>query len=119
MKSFFLITALTIGFLNANCQSNGQKMLSVIFKEQKFCRAEPIEDFPFDVHFTVVSANVYFSGANFKGVEYGTITSNSLKTIESMMKRCVPGSIVTFDDVKVLGPDNKVQTIQSASFVLR
>ena len=48
------------------------KMSSIKFKSQDYCRAE-LEHFDFDVKFYVVSATVYFSGANFKGVEKGEI----------------------------------------------
>ncbi len=94
-----------------------QRMLASVFKNQDFCRAE-ITDFPFDVQFKVVSATVYFSGANFRNVEMGNITSNSLQPVRNLMNRCVPGSIVVFDDFKVMGPDNKVRTIQPLSIVL-
>ena len=93
------------------------KMRAIEFKNQEFCRAE-VENFDFDVHFSIVSATVYFSGTNFKNVEKGTITSSSLKPISRLMARCSPGSIVVFDDVKVIGPDNKQRTIQSLSLLL-
>ena len=93
------------------------RISSVVFKNQDYCRAE-LENFEFDAHFSVVSATVYFSGANFKSVEKGFITSNSLKPIKNLMKRCLPGSIVVFDDVKVKGPDNLIRTIQGLSLTL-
>ena len=74
--------------------------------------------FDFDAHFTVLSATMYFSGANFNGVEKGSITSASLKPVSSLMKRCIPGSIVTFDDVKVKGPDGSERIIQGPGFIL-
>ena len=93
------------------------RMRSVIFKNQEYCRAE-LKDFPFDAHFTVVGATVYFSGANFNEVEKATINSNSLKNIAAKMNRCVPGTIVVFDDVKVKGPDNEIRTIPGATYIL-
>ena len=92
-------------------------MAAAVFKAQEFCRAE-LKDFEFDISYSVVSAAVYFSGANFKNVEKGAINSSSLKTIKNQMERCVPGSVVIFDEVKVKGPDNTVRTIQGVSFVL-
>ena len=93
------------------------RLSSVVFKNQDYCRAE-LDDFEFDAKFSVLSATVYFSGANFKDVERGYITSNSLKPIKKLMDRCLPGSVVVFDDVKVKGPDNLVRTIPGVSLTL-
>jgi len=93
------------------------RLSSVVFKNQDYCRAE-LDDFEFDAKFSVLSATVYFSGTNFKEVERGYITSNSLKPIKKLMDRCLPGSVVVFDDVKVKGPDNLVRTIPGVSLTL-
>lgn len=93
------------------------KMRSVVFKSQEYCRVE-LKDFEFDVHFSVVSATVYFTGTNFKVVEKGFIVSSSLKSIKPLMDRCQPGSIVVFDDVKVKGPDNEIRTIDGVTYQL-
>ena len=93
------------------------RMRSIVFKSQKYCRAD-LDDFEFEARFSVLSATVYFSGANFKTVEKGFITSSSLKPIKGLMDRCIPGSIVTFDDVKVKGPDNLVRTIPGINLQL-
>ena len=93
------------------------KLRSVVFKNQEFCRVE-LKDFEFDVKFTVVSATVYFTGANFKTIERGFINSNSLKPIKSLMDRCQPGSIVVFDDIKVKGPDNDIRIIDGVTYQL-
>jgi hypothetical protein len=78
-----------------------------------------LKDFEFDVQFNVVSATVYFSGTNFKNVETGFIKSNSLKPIRTMMDRCAPGSVVVFDNVKVIGPDKIVRPIPGTSYMLK
>ena len=93
------------------------RMRSIVFKNQEYCRAEA-PDFEFEVGFKVVSATVYFTGANFKTVEKGTITSNSLKPVKPLMERCIPGTIVIFDDVKVIGPDKEVRTIPGITLQL-
>lgn len=95
----------------------GSHMPAAVFKAQEYCRAE-VKDFEFDAPFTVVGATVYFSGANFKVVEKGYINSNSLRPIRSLMDRCMPGSVVIFDEVKVKGPDNTIRTIQGLSLIL-
>ncbi|MEO8769274.1 MAG: gliding motility protein GldM [Ferruginibacter sp.] len=92
------------------------RMTSVEFKNQQFCRAE-LENFDFDLKFNVVSATVYFSGANFPNVVTSAITGNSLAGLSAFMARCGPGSVVTFDNVKVNGPDG-VRGIDGKSIAL-
>jgi gliding motility-associated protein GldM len=92
------------------------RMPSVEFKNQQFCRAE-LENFDFDLQFKVVSATVYFSGAGFPNVVTSAISGNSLAPIISFFSRCQPGSVVTFDNVKVQGPDG-VRSIDGKSIAL-
>ena len=94
-----------------------EKMLAVVFKAQKYCRAE-LKDFEFDAPFNVVGATIYFTGTNFRNPEKGFITSNSLKPVSSFMERCVPGTIVIFDNVTVIGPDKEKRPIAGATFLL-
>lgn len=103
--------------LSAQPEDGRTRMPAAVFKAQDFCRAE-VKDFDFDAHFSVLGATVYFTGANFKTVEKGIITSSSLKPIKSLMERCVPGSIIIFDEIKVIGPDNHQRIIQPLSIVL-
>jgi hypothetical protein len=92
------------------------RMPSVEFKSQQFCRAE-LENFDFDLRFNVVSATVYFSGANFPNVATATIQGNNLAPLSSFISRCGPGSVVTFDNVKVQGPDG-LRPIEGKSIAL-
>lgn len=92
------------------------RMPAVEFKSQFFCRAE-IENFDFDVRFNIVSADVYFSGANFPSVATATITDNSLSGLSEFMSRCGPGSSVSFENIKVKGPDG-VRTIKGETIAL-
>jgi hypothetical protein len=94
------------------------RMSAVAFKNQLYCRAEMPADFEFDARFAVVSATVYFSGANFKNTEKAFITNSSLKPIAGQMARCIPGTIVIFDDVKVIGPDKELRAIPGVSYML-
>ncbi len=103
--------------INFQDEAGYGKMSAVVFKNQDYCRVE-LKDFEFDAKFIVVSATVYFSGANFKTVQRAAISSNSLKPIRNLMDRCSPGSIVVFDDVKVKGPDNETRTIPGISLTL-
>jgi gliding motility-associated protein GldM len=106
-----------IGMVGA---SKGGRMPSNAFKAQDFIRAELL-NFDFAARFNVTGATVYFSGAGFANsgsVQTGAITSGSLAPIKSKMDLCKPGSTVTFDDLKVVGPDGRSRTIPPVSFVL-
>jgi hypothetical protein len=95
----------------------GTRMQSVVFKNQQFCRAE-LENFDFDVRYTISSATVYFSGAGFPNVVTASISNNNLSSLSSYIQRCQPGSSVTFDNVKVNGPDGG-RTIQGVGIILQ
>ena len=100
--------------------SKGGRIQSNIFKAQDFLRAELL-NFDFEARFNVVSATVYFAGAGFStggGVQTGTLSSGSLAGVKSKIDLCKPGSTVTFDDLKVVGPDGRTRTIPPISFVL-
>jgi gliding motility-associated protein GldM len=97
--------------------SSGGRMQSVVFKNQQFCRAD-LENFDFDARFAVVSATVYFSGAGFSSVQPAVITGGNLSGISAFMARCIPGTSITFDNVKVKGPDGEVRPIPGPGFIL-
>lgn len=92
------------------------RIATVAFKNQQFCRAD-LENFDFDLKFNVVSATVYFSGAGFPSVAQSSISSNSLSPISAQLQRCVPGSVVSFENIKVSGPGG-TRTIEGRSFAL-
>jgi gliding motility-associated protein GldM len=92
------------------------RMASVAFKAQDFCRAE-LENFDFATEYKVTSATVYFSGANFANVQTAAINGNNLGPIKALMARCGPGSVISFDNVKVSGPDGS-RTIDGKSIAL-
>jgi len=96
--------------------SGKPRMPSVEFKNQQFCRAE-LEKFDFDTRFSVVSATVYFSGAGFQNVATTSLSGNSLAPLAPYFARCTPGSVVTFDNIKVTGPGGS-RTIEGRSFAL-
>ncbi|MBK7882754.1 MAG: gliding motility protein GldM [Chitinophagaceae bacterium] len=92
------------------------RMASVAFKSQQYCRAE-LENFDFDLRYSVVGATVYFSGANFSNVATASLGGNSLASLGGLMAKCGPGSVITFDNVKVSGPDG-TRTIEGKSIAL-
>jgi gliding motility-associated protein GldM len=97
--------------------SSGGRIQSVIFKNQNFARAD-LEGFDFDAHFNIVSATMYFSGANFSNVQSAEIHGGSLEGVKSLLQRSIPGTSVTFDNVKVQGPDGIVRSIPGPGFIL-
>jgi len=103
--------------IGSQAEPVSQRMAVAVFKSQQYCRAE-LKDFEFDAHFIIQSATVYFTGTNFSAAAKGTITSSSLKPISNFMQKCAPGTIVMFDDVKVIGPDKQARTIPGITITL-
>jgi len=97
--------------------NSGGRVQSVVFKNQQFCRAD-LENFDFDARFSVMSATVYFSGANFPSVAIATINSGSLAGLSAQLAKCIPGTSITFDNVKVQGPDGSTRVIPGPGFIL-
>ncbi|MFM7709725.1 MAG: GldM family protein, partial [Ferruginibacter sp.] len=97
--------------------SGKTRLPSVEMKSQSYCRADMGDGFDFDLRFNVVSATVYFSGAGFPNVVTKSISGNNLSAISAELNRCMPGSAVTFDNIKVQGPDG-VRTIESKAYTL-
>ncbi|RYG52475.1 MAG: hypothetical protein EOO01_06490 [Chitinophagaceae bacterium] len=104
------------GFVLQDSDGSG-RMSSIVFKMQDYCRAE-LKDFEFDVRFEVISATAYFTGDGFPQMKRGFITSSSLKPIKELMSKSRPGTIVTFDEIKVKGPDGMVRTLPGVSYLL-
>ncbi len=97
--------------------SEGGRIQSVVFKNQQFARAE-LKGFDFEYRYSVVSATVYFSGANFPSTVTSTIQGGSLAGIKQNLDKCIPGSSVTFDNVRVQGPGGPVKSIPGIGFIL-
>lgn len=97
--------------------SEGGRVRSVVFKNQSFARAE-LKHFDFEYRYHIVSATVYFTGANFSNLQTGTINDGNLGSIKKFMDMCIPGTTVIFDNVRVQGPGGPVISIPGAGFVL-
>ena len=97
--------------------NEGGRVQSVVFKNQQFARAE-LRNFDFEYRYALVSATVYFSGANFASVQTATINGGSLAGIQAQLAKCIPGTAVTFDNVKVQGPGGPVMSIPGPGFIL-
>ncbi|MEP6596170.1 MAG: gliding motility protein GldM [Ginsengibacter sp.] len=97
--------------------SAGGRVRSVEFKNQQFARAD-LENFDFEYRYSIVGATIYFSGANFPSVQTATISGGNLAGISAQLARCIPGTAVTFDNVKVQGPGGPVLSIPGPGFIL-
>ncbi len=97
--------------------SDGGRVQSVMFKNQRFARAD-LKDFDFDYHYNIVGATVYFSGANFSNIQTRTINNGNLESLSAELAKCIPGTTVTFDNVRVQGPGGPVKSIPAVGFVL-
>lgn len=97
--------------------SDGGRVKSVEFKNQQFARAE-LKDFIYDYHYSLVSATVYFTGANFPTLQQAEIHGGNLESIKSLLQKCIPGTAVNFDNVKVQGPGGPVISIPGPGFIL-
>ena len=92
--------------------SGGGRMAAVAFRSQGFVRAD-LENFDFEAKFTVTGATVYFSIPGDRNVKQVALTSGNLAPAAQYMGLLVPGATVTFDNIKVVGPDGVPRTIQN------
>lgn len=82
---------------------NGSSMSHVLVKMQTGLKCE-LPDYLHEDDYKVVSATVYFSGTGFPEVLTANLFSNSIDPIRSILEKCMAGSVITFDNIKVKGP---------------
>jgi gliding motility-associated protein GldM len=92
--------------------SGGGRLQAVVFRGQQFVRAD-LENFDFEAKFNVTGATVYFNNPGDRNVKSVQLTSGSLAAAKAFMDQLVPGSTVTFDNIRVVGPDGQPRTIQN------
>ncbi len=92
--------------------SGGGRMQAVAFRNQQFVRAD-LENFDFEAKFAVTGATVYFNTPGDRNVKSVTLSSGNLASAKAFMDQLVPGSTVTFDNIRVVGPDGQTRTIQN------
>lgn len=68
--------------------------------------------------FTFTSAIVYFGGKGFNETAVATLHNNSLAPVKAFMDKCVSGTSVTFDDIKVADDKGNILFIQSKTYLL-
>jgi hypothetical protein len=96
--------------------SGKARMASVEFKNAQYCRAE-LENFDFELRIPVVSADVFFTGANFPNVAQEKLTGYNISTLKNLSK-CIPGTTIIFDNIKVQAPEG-LRTIDSKTYTLQ
>ncbi|MEI8052901.1 MAG: hypothetical protein WCH52_04055 [Bacteroidota bacterium] len=101
---------ITLGELNSNSVSN------VLVKMQTGLKCE-VPDFLHEDDYKVVSATVYFSGTGFPDVALANLYSNSIEPLRKLIEKCTAGSIITFDNIKVKGPDG-IRYAEGISIIL-
>ncbi|MFN8252049.1 MAG: gliding motility protein GldM [Ferruginibacter sp.] len=92
--------------------SGGGRMQAVVFRSQQFVRAD-LEAFDFEAKYNVTGATVYFNNPGDRNVKSVSLSSGSLAPAKAFMDQLVPGSTVTFDNIRVVGPDGQTRTIQN------
>ena len=92
--------------------SGGGRLQAVVFRNQQFVRAD-LENFDFEAKFAVTGATVYFNTPGDRNVKSVTLSSGNLSAAKAFMDQLVPGSTVTFDNIRVVGPDGQTRTIQN------
>ncbi|MEO8769514.1 MAG: N-acetylmuramoyl-L-alanine amidase [Ferruginibacter sp.] len=68
--------------------------------------------------FTFISATVYFSGKGFEDKLVITGIIKDLSSLQEYMEKCVPGTVVTFDDIKIQTEKGNILFIESKSYQL-
>jgi hypothetical protein len=95
---------------------NGSSMSNVLVKMQTGLKCE-LPDFLHEDDYKVVSATVYFSGTGFPVVAMANLSSNSIEPLRNFIEKCTAGSQITFDNIKVKGPDG-IRNAEGISIML-
>lgn len=84
--------------------SKGGRIRVNDFKAQAGVRAE-LENFVFEgVKFTVSSYTITFAGAGYPEFMHKAVSGNSFNAARSLIERAQPGSTITIDEIRAVGP---------------
>ena len=70
------------------------------------------------IKLTIYSCTVYFGGANFETVASATVVGSSLAPIKALIDKCMPGTSISFDNVKVNTKNDGVRVIEGGTILL-
>jgi hypothetical protein len=65
-----------------------------------------------------VSANIYFAGNGFPNTISGILTGSSLSPFSNLLSKCVNGSIIVFDQIKVSDKMGSIRYIENCTYTL-
>jgi len=89
------------------------------FKSQAGVRAI-VENFFYETQFNVVSFRMTGDGDGFtEGVEEKTNTGAAWNEARSIINKCRPGSFVTIEDIRAVGPDGRTRKLTPMIFNLK
>jgi hypothetical protein len=102
--------------------SSGGRIAANFFKAQKSLYAD-LENFVFEgVEFEVVGYTFYATDSaafkEFPAVRVVTNAGGSFEPIKELIAKCSPGTIVVFDEIKVIGSDKLTRKIPTIAFNL-
>jgi gliding motility-associated protein GldM len=90
--------------------SKGGPMSAAQFRAMGGVRAV-LEDSEFDAAFVVLGYRMGFSGKGFPDYQGGAVGGAQWSSQSSSISKCIPGSIVYIEEIKVKGPDGKERTL--------
>jgi gliding motility-associated protein GldM len=101
-------------------QSRGEDMQSASLKAMQGLRAQ-LENSEFDAPYRVVSYTITGSGAGFKDGAVSAANQGNFwgGTAGTIANRAVPGSIISFSNILIVGPDGKTRKPVNPSFSIR
>lgn len=90
--------------------SKGGPMSAAQFRAMGGVRAV-LEDSEFDAAFVVLGYRMGFSGKGFPDYQGGAVGGAQWGSQSTNINKCIPGSIVYIEEIKVKGPDGKERTL--------
>jgi hypothetical protein len=89
------------------------------FKSQAGVRAL-VENFFYETQFNVTSFRITGDGEGFpEGVEEKNNTGAAWNEARSIISKCRPGSFVTIEDIRAVGPDGRTRKLTPMIFNLK
>jgi gliding motility-associated protein GldM len=77
-----------------------------------------LENFDFAANFSVQSYKVYGAGKGFPDIAQASVSGPAWGAAQAIIDRAVPGSSITIDDIRAVGPDGQSRKLPSVSYVL-
>lgn len=99
--------------------SKGGDVSASLFKSQQGVRAV-LENFFFDAKFTVTGFKMTADGSGFDElIEVSNSGAGWNGGAQNIVNKCRPGSFVTIEDIRVVGPDGRSRKVQPMLFNLK